>query len=322
MDELWVDKTVLITGGTGTLGNALLQHLIRTSAKKLIVFSRDERKQHDMAGQYTDGRIRFFIGDVRDRDRLRRAFGGVDYVIHAAALKHVPTLEYNPLEAVQTNIYGSSNVIEAAIDAGVEKVVAISTDKAVNPVNLYGATKLVMEKTFTAANDYAGHKARFACVRYGNVVGSRGSVIEVFGKLREQGIHLYPVTVPEMTRFWITTEQAVCLIEFALREARGGEIYVPRLPSMRMSELVKAVDSQGVMSIVGIRPGEKMHESLVSEDIRNVWMVDLTLMEARPAAGPYASDRNTDWLTMDEMKGLIDGTPTLATLHGANCQTQ
>jgi len=302
---MWEGKTVLITGGTGSLGRALSSVLLQEDIEKLIIFSRDEFKQSEMAKDFTDSRVRFFLGDVRDLNRLKRAFMGVDYVIHAAALKQVPALEYNPTEAVNTNINGSVNVVDAAIDMCVEKVVAVSTDKAVNPINLYGATKLAMEKIFVAANDYAGHKTSFTVVRYGNVVGSRGSVIPLFHKLREMGSHEYPVTDPRMTRFWITLDQASTLVILSLRYARGGEIYVPRLPSMSMVELVDAIDDKATVKVIGIRNGEKLHECLISEDFKNVRTVDFNGPRIDDATEPYTSDKNGDWLTAKEMRCMI-----------------
>jgi UDP-N-acetylglucosamine 4,6-dehydratase len=236
--------------------------------KKLIIFSRDEYKQYEMAKDFPVEKypIRYFLGDVRDQSRLNRAFEGVDYVVHAAALKQVPALEYNPMEAVKTNILGADNIVEAAIDQGVEKVVALSTDKASNPINLYGATKLAAEKVFVAANAYAGGRVKFCVVRYGNVMGSRGSVIPFFMSLKKQGIKVFPITDERMTRFWITLEQSVELVMNALNFGVGGECFVPIIPSMNVADLAHVIDPQAKFKIIGIRPGEKLHESLISED--------------------------------------------------------
>jgi UDP-N-acetylglucosamine 4,6-dehydratase len=264
------DKTILITGGTGSFGKKF-SHLVlhKYKPKKLIILSRDEFKQSEMAKIFDPSKhpVRYFLGDVRDRERLYRAFTGVDYVVHAAALKQVPALEYNPFEAVKTNIIGAENIVDAAIDRDVKKVIVLSTDKAVNPVNLYGATKLSMEKIFIAANAYAGgHETRFVVVRYGNVVGSRGSVVPLFLKMREEGRRDLPVTDERMTRFWITLEQGVELVMKAMTEGTGGEIFIPKIPSMKITDLVKAMCPECTYSIVGIRPGEKLHETLISED--------------------------------------------------------
>ncbi|MDK2865294.1 MAG: UDP-N-acetylglucosamine 4,6-dehydratase/5-epimerase [Thermotogota bacterium] len=330
-------KTILVTGGTGTFGKAFVRYAFSNfNVKKLIIFSRDEYKQYEMAKHYPPDKypIRYFLGDVRDYQRLLRAFEGVDFVIHAAALKQVPAAEYNPFEAVKTNIIGAENVINAAIEKGVKKVIAISTDKAVNPANLYGATKLVMEKIFVAGNSYVGAKDTvFAVVRYGNVVGSRGSVIPFFMDLRDRGQHLYPVTDPRMTRFWITIEQGIELVLFALKEAVGGEIFVPKIPSMKIVDLVKAIDPAGEIKITGIRPGEKLHEVLISEDEgRNVVRLrkaDKTIYVVLPQFPPrqivvekyknyermpegfrFKSDENDWWLTPEELRYMINPEPT------------
>jgi len=262
------DKLVLITGGTGSFGKQLVDMVVNNMyPKKLIVFSRDELKQYEMQKIYSTDKypfMRYFIGDVRDKDRLLRAFHDVDYIIHAAALKQVPTAEYNPFEAVRTNVIGTQNVIEAAIDCGVEKVIALSTDKAVNPVNLYGATKLCLEKLIIAGNSYAAGKTKFSVVRYGNVVGSRGSVIPLFLKQAQNGE--LTVTDERMTRFWITLEQGVGFVLKCLNEMRGGEIFVPKIPSMRIMDLAKAICEHCKINITGIRPGEKLSEVLISAD--------------------------------------------------------
>lgn len=263
------NKTVLITGGTGSFGKAFTRIVLNTyKLRKLIIFSRDELKQYEMREQMQgEGHdaIRYFIGDVRDRDRLYRAFDDVDIVIHAAALKQVPTAEYNPIEAVKTNILGASNVIDAAIDRNVKKVIALSTDKAANPINLYGATKLCSDKLFCAANSYSGyHSTCFSVVRYGNVIGSRGSVIPLFLKMKKDGE--IPITDERMTRFWITLEQAVCFVLSCLDRMNGGETYVPKIPSMGLLELAEAVAPECRIKVTGIRPGEKLHEVMITKD--------------------------------------------------------
>ncbi|GAI95569.1 unnamed protein product, partial [marine sediment metagenome] len=261
----WPSKTVLITGGTGSFGKKLTEIMQREHhPKKLIIFSRDELKQHEMRmSGFDHPSLRYFIGDVRDRERLYRAFNGVDIVVHAAALKQVPACEYNPFEAIQTNIIGAKNVIDAAIDQGAKKVIAISTDKAVNPINLYGATKLCAEKLFVQGNSYSGERgARFSCARYGNVVGSRGSVIPMFKKQREGG--KITVTDERMTRFWLTLEQGVRFVTRCIEQMQGGEVFVPKIPSMRIMDLAEAVAPGCEIEFVGIRPGEKLHELLIS----------------------------------------------------------
>ncbi len=258
--------TILITGGTGSLGKRLTRLILsRYSPKKIIILSRDELKQSEMRQSFPETCIRFFIGDVREKERLYRAFDGVDYVVHAAALKQVPTAEYNPFEAIKTNVLGAQNVIDVSVDLGVKKVVALSTDKAANPINLYGATKLCSDKLFVAGNSYAGSKAtRFSVVRYGNVVGSRGSVIPLFLKLRASGV--LPVTDARMTRFWITLDQGAQFVLASLERMKGGEIFVPKIPSATMPDVAAAVGPECRIKIVGIRPGEKLHETLISED--------------------------------------------------------
>lgn len=263
------DKVVLVTGGTGSFGKKFVDFILNYSeVRKLIVFSRDELKQYEMShamSEKAQDRIRFFLGDIRDKDRLIRAFHGVDYVVHAAALKQVPSLEYNPYEAVLTNIVGAQNIIDAAIDAGVKRVVALSTDKAVNPANLYGASKLCFEKLFIAGNAYAGFRpTRFSVVRYGNVAGSRGSVIPLFMKQKENGC--LTITDESMTRFWITLEGGVQMVLHALTEMKGSEVFVPKLPSMKITELAKALAPDCQFKITGIRPGEKVHEVLMSDE--------------------------------------------------------
>ena len=269
---------------------------LKGKLKKLIIFSRDEYKQHIMSKEFPQRHIRYFIGDVRDRDRLTKAFEGVDYVIHAAALKHVPALEYNPTEAVKTNIDGANNVIHAALEQGVKKVIALSSDKAVNPINLYGATKLVAEKLFIAANAYGGKKVKFSIVRYGNVVNSRGSVIELFLHLKATGCHVLPITEPSMTRFWLTLPQAVKLVLRALQDTVGGEIYIPWLPSMSMADLAYAIDPKSEINIIGIRKGEKMHESLDGKHMSNensYWLKSKELWEMINEKGKYSPNSSS-----------------------------
>jgi len=316
------DKAVLVTGGTGSFGQLCVRTLLETPARKVIVFSRDELKQSEMQSKIPDpkGRLRFFIGDVRDKNRLSRAFSGVDYVIHAAALKQVPALEYNPFEAVLTNIIGSQNVIEAAIDGGVKKVVALSTDKAANPINLYGATKLCAEKLFVDGNAYSGGlSTRFSVVRYGNVVGSRGSVIPVFLAQRDSGV--LSITDKRMTRFWITLEQGVRFVLNSLASMRGGEIFVPKIPSMRVLDLARAIAPKCKLKAVGIRPGEKVHEVLLTEEEAPRSLDQGSFFVIQPAVGwwengkwsgspvsrsfRYASDTNKRWLTGDALRKII-----------------
>lgn len=266
------NKTILITGGTGSFGKKCLQMIFQKyNPKKVIIYSRDEFKQYNMKVEFSNkvdiDRVRFFIGDVRDKERLMRAFNGVDYVIHAAAMKQVPTCEYNPMEAIKTNIHGAQNVIDAALDRGVKKVVALSTDKAVNPINLYGGTKLVSDKLFIAANAYTGAEGTvFSVVRYGNVAGSRGSIIPLFRTLIENGETELPITDYRMTRFWITLEQGVELVFKALEESKGGETYISKIPSFKITDLAKAMLPHGSMKEIGIREGEKLHEVMVTRD--------------------------------------------------------
>ena len=257
-------STILITGGTGSFGNKFVRMTLdKFRIKKLIVFSRDEMKQWEMANRFqNDPRVRFFIGDVRDRDRLYRAFDGVDYVIHAAATKIVPIAEYNPFECVKTNVLGAMNVIDAAIDKKVKGVVALSTDKASGPINLYGATKLTSDKMFVAANSYSGeHGTSFSVVRYGNVMGSRGSVIPFFNSIKDQGV--FPITDRRMTRFMISLEQGVALVWHAFKDMVGGEIYVKKIPSMSIVNLAEAIGPNNKLKIIGMRPGEKLHEQMI-----------------------------------------------------------
>ena len=323
----WTDMTVLVTGGTGSFGRKFVEIMLREySPKKLIVFSRDELKQHEMRQLWddrpSDSRIRYFVGDIRDRDRLYRAMRGVDVVVHAAAMKQVPACEYNPFEAVQTNIHGAQNIIDAAIDTGVTRILALSTDKAVNPVNLYGATKLVAEKLFVDGNSYAGRgNTRFACVRYGNVVGSRGSVIPLFLEQRKTGT--VTVTDPRMTRFWITLEQGVRFVVRAIEQMSGGEIFVPKIPSMRITDLVDAIAPGCKLDVIGIRPGEKMHEALLSDheashtleldDMYVVqpefgWWAEDQWRHGKPLQEGfrYSSDANARWLSLADLCRMAD----------------
>lgn len=322
----WQNLTILVTGGTGSFGKKFTEIMLRDyPPKKLIIFSRDELKQHEMRQIYPDSGdspMRYFIGDVRDRERLHRAFHGVDIVVHAAALKQVPACEYNPFEAVQTNIIGAKNVIEAAIDQGVKKVMAISTDKAVNPINLYGATKLCAEKLFVHGNAYSGEGGSgFSCARYGNVIGSRGSVIPVFLEQRKNG--KITVTDPRMTRFWITIEQGVEFVIRCIGQMHGGEIFVPKIPSMKIMDLAKAVAPDCEVEYIGIRPGEKVHEVLVSEDEvpHTVELDDMYIIQPAHSwwseenwAGTrqisdgfrYTSNTNTRWLTVEELRRLVE----------------
>jgi len=320
----WKNSTVLVTGGTGSFGKKFTEILLAEyHPKKLIIFSRDELKQSEMRQRFPDGPdspVRYFIGDVRDASRLQRALHGVDVVIHAAALKQVPACEYNPFEAVQTNVLGAKNVIDASIDQGVKRVVALSTDKAVNPVNLYGATKLCAEKLFVQGNTYSTQDgARFACCRYGNVVGSRGSVIPMFAEQRKTG--KITITDERMTRFWITLEQGVRFVIRAAEQMAGGEIFVPKIPSMKVTDLAKAVAPEAELVNVGIRPGEKLHEVLLSEDEARhaLDLADMFVVQPAypwfklgkwPDATPlpddyrYASDSNAQWLSDDDMRAM------------------
>ncbi|HNQ05267.1 MAG TPA: UDP-N-acetylglucosamine 4,6-dehydratase (inverting) [Thiobacillaceae bacterium] len=261
-------RAVLVTGGTGSFGRSFIRMLLdRHQPRRVVVYSRDELKQYEMQQEFDDPRMRFFIGDVRDRERLTQAMRGIDYVVHAAALKQVPAAEYNPMECIKTNIHGAENVIHAALANDVDKVIALSTDKAANPVNLYGATKLASDKLFVAANNIAGGaRTRFSVMRYGNVVGSRGSVVPLFRRLLAEGARELPVTDPRMTRFWITLEQAVDFVARNFARMRGGEIFVPRIPSIRITDLVAAMAPGMPIRIIGIRPGEKLHEVMCPAD--------------------------------------------------------
>lgn len=320
----WNNKVVLVTGGTGSFGKKLIKILVEEyHPAKIIVFSRDELKQHEMrVSGYNHPSIRYFIGDVRDHERLLRAFYGVNIVVHAAALKQVPACEYNPMEAIKTNILGSSNVADAAIENGVEKVLALSTDKAVNPINLYGATKLAAEKLLIQSNAYAGGRnTRIACTRYGNVVGSRGSVVPLFLQQRPSG--RLTITDERMTRFWISLEQGVRFVIRCIEQMQGGEVFVPKIPSMNMMDLARAVAPEAQVDIIGIRPGEKLHETLISEDEARttVELPDMFVVQpasamwfgrawekqgkALPDGFRYSSNTNTDWLDLDRIKEMI-----------------
>jgi len=310
-------KSILITGGTGSFGKHFISTVLKNySPKRVIIFSRDEWKQHEMRlGKFIHPCLRFFIGNVRDRDRLYRAFDGVDIVIHAAALKQVPTAEYNPFEAIKTNVLGAKNVIDAALDRGVKQVIALSSDKAVNPINLYGATKLCADKLFIAANNYAG--SRFSIVRYGNVVGSRGSVIPFFKKKSIDG--WLPITDLDMTRFWITLDQAVELAIYGIDTMSGGEVFVPKIPSMRIVDLAKVICPTCELKSVGIRPGEKLHEVLIPIDESQytreldkyyvtypVWHKNNLRGSSCPKRFQYTSDTNKHWLTVEDLRTLLD----------------
>lgn len=321
-------KNILITGGTGSFGKKYTEILLKKyKPNKIIIYSRDELKQYEMAQQFTDSCMRFFIGDVRDVDRLKNAMYGVNYVIHAAALKHVPIAEYNPMECIKTNINGAGNVIDAALECGVEKVIALSTDKAANPINLYGATKLASDKLFIAANNIRGaRRTQFAVVRYGNVVGSRGSVVPLFKKLITEGVKELPITEAEMTRFWITLEQGVNFVLKNFERMQGGEIFIPKIASMKMVDLAKSMAPQLGVKIIGIRPGEKMHEVMVPKDDSHLTLEfhdhyviqpsiaftqrnDFTCNALGEKGTPvkygfeYSSETNTQWL---DAKGLME----------------
>lgn len=319
------NSTILITGGTGSFGHCFVpMTLAKFNPKKIIIYSRDEMKQWEMAKLFKgDPRVRFFIGDVRDRERLYRALDGVDYVVHAAATKIVPTAEYNPFECVKTNINGAMNLIDACIDKGVKRVVALSTDKASSPINLYGATKLASDKLFVAGNSYAGgHDSRFSVVRYGNVMGSRGSVIPFFLSIKDGGV--LPITDPRMTRFMITLEQGVELVWHAFDDMKGGEIYVKKIPSMKVTDVARAVAADARQEVVGIRPGEKLHEQMISAEDSlftyeypehfkilpsiHDWSDDpIRIKDGRKVEEGfvYASDNNSQWMTCEQLRNWI-----------------
>jgi UDP-N-acetylglucosamine 4,6-dehydratase (inverting) len=319
------NSSILLTGGTGSFGQTFAaMTLAKFNPRRLVIYSRDEMKQWEMARQFADDkRVRFFIGDVRDADRLTRALDGIDYVVHAAALKIVPTAEYNPFECVKTNIFGAMNLIDVCINRGVKRVVALSTDKASAPVNLYGATKLVSDKLFIAGNAYAGgHDTRFAVVRYGNVMGSRGSVIPLFMSLAGQGS--LPITDPDMTRFMVKLEQGVELVWLAFDDMEGGEIYVRKAPSMKVVDIARAIDPKAQPQIVGIRPGEKLHEQMIAAEDSphtyeydtyykivpaiNSWSNENRVKSGRkvPADFVYTSDTNPEWISVETLRAWIE----------------
>lgn len=317
------EKTILITGGTGSFGKKFVEIAFKKyHPKRIIIFSRDELKQHEMRMQFDDSRLNFFVGDVRDRERLQRAFqANVDVVVHAAALKQVPSCEYNPFEAIKTNVIGAQNVIDAAIDCGVKKVIALSTDKAVNPINLYGATKLCAEKLFVQGNSYVGEKITcFSCARYGNVVGSRGSVIPIFLAQRQNG--KVNVTDRRMTRFWLTLDQGVEFVISCIGLMRGGEVFVPRIPSMGIMDLVKAIAPDCEIEFRGVRPGEKLHETLISYDearhtvaTRDMFVIlpefswwghsNWVHGDYLPDGFTFTSDKNERCLTVEELRQMV-----------------
>ena len=315
-------KSLLITGGTGSFGKLFVKTALeRLNLQRLVVFSRDELKQFEMRERLSSPTLRYFIGDVRDKERLHRAFDGIDIVVHAAAMKQVPAAEYNPFEAIKTNVLGAENIINEALDHGVERVIALSTDKAANPVNLYGATKLCSDKLFIAGNNYVGkHRTRMAVVRYGNVVGSRGSVIPFFLERRKTGV--LPITDPRMTRFWITLQQGVDFVLDSLRMMQGGELFVPKIPSMKITDLAAAIAPECKTEVIGIRPGEKLHEVMVPEDDarHTLDLEDRYIITPQfspfdtdqwPAAKTcpdgfrYASDTNDRWLTRKELMDMM-----------------
>ncbi len=322
MEDIFKDKTILVTGGTGSFGQKFAEMILKNHDPHAIrIYSRGELKQVEMERKFNNPKIRFLVGDVRDRNRLYRAMNGVDIVIHAAALKHVPVCEYNPIEAVKTNTHGAENVIDAALDNEVERVVAVSTDKAVQPVNLYGATKLVAEKLFVQANAYAGkRKTRFSVVRYGNVIGSSGSVVPLFIKQRENGE--ITITDERMTRFWITLEQGVQLVINALAEMKGGEIFIPKIPSTKITDLAEVLAPEAHRKIIGIRPGEKLHEVLITKEEAmhslefdkyfiiepefSFWKTNNHGGGRKPAEGfQYSSNSNSQWLTGEELRKTL-----------------
>ena len=320
-------KTILVTGGTGSFGRTFIRMTLeKFKPKKIIIYSRDEMKQWDMARSYVDPRIRFFIGDVRDKDRLYRALDRVDYVVHAAATKIVPTAEYNPFECVKTNVIGAMNVIDACIDKGIKKVVALSTDKASSPINLYGATKLTSDKLFISGNAYSGeHGTSLSVVRYGNVMGSRGSVIPFFKGLVDSGVEELPITDPKMTRFMITLDQGVKLVWHAFADMVGGEIYVKKIPSMNIMDIAEAVSKNAATKVIGIRPGEKLHEQMIGlEDapytfeyeehfkilpMINDWFNSKDRIKDGVLVNDdftYSSDNNSEWMTVKKLQEWID----------------
>lgn len=331
MSDIFANKTILITGGTGSFGRAFARKLLNDHRpKKIIILSRDELKQYEMAQEFPEKEMRFFIGDVRDLGRLITAFEGVDYVVHAAALKHVPIAEYNPMECIKTNVHGAENVIQAAISTGVHRVIALSTDKAANPINLYGATKLASDKLFIAANNMVGaRQTRFSVVRYGNVVGSRGSVVPYFRKILADGAKSLPITDPRMTRFWITLPQGVDFVLKSFMRMHGGEIFVPRIPSSMITDLATAMAQNLPQSIIGIRPGEKLHEVMCPADdahltleFSDYYMIKPTITfvsqpdfginglgekgQPVPDGFCYDSGTNPDVLTVEQIRALLE----------------
>ena len=315
----WSTKQVLITGGTGSFGKHFVRSLLRESPRRVVILSRDELKQHEMrASGFDHPCLRYFIGDVRDLSRLRRAFHGIDVVVHAAALKQVPACEYNPIEAIETNVTGARNVIEAALDEEVSQVLALSTDKAVNPINLYGATKLCAEKLFVQSNSYSGGSTRFSCARYGNVIGSRGSVIPLFQRQSAQG--RITVTDERMTRFWISLDHGCEFVKECIESMRGGEVFVPKIPSMSIMDLARATAPEAHIDVIGIRPGEKLHEVLISEEearhtldagdrfiiqpLHPWWKTGDEAGVQLTDGFSYTSDTNDHWLTIDELRDL------------------
>ncbi|MFY0690141.1 MAG: UDP-N-acetylglucosamine 4,6-dehydratase (inverting) [Cyclobacteriaceae bacterium] len=327
MSSQFSGKSILITGGTGSFGQAFVKRILNffPDIKRIVIFSRDELKQYEMAQRFNasnDKRLRFFLGDVRDKERLQRAFEGIDIVVHAAALKQVPAAEYNPMEFIKTNVSGAENIIDAALNANIKSVVALSTDKAVAPINLYGATKLCSDKLFIAANNFKGSRdINFSVVRYGNVMGSRGSVIPFFLSIKDQG--KFPITDKEMTRFNISLEEGIDLVFYAINSSIGGEIYIPKIPSYRIETVAKAINENNDIEYVGIRPGEKIHEEMITaSDSPNTIELDkyyiilpyskdhskyLDHYDGKYVAKgfSYSSGENEDWITVDEMKGLI-----------------
>ena len=308
-------KKILITGGTGTLGKELTKQLLDSDKyiKKIYIYSRDEYKQSEMKKEFENNpKLSFFIGDIRDKDRLYRAFNEIDYVIHTAAQKHVPSCEYNPFEAVKTNVIGSANIIDAAIDRKVEKVLAISTDKAVNPINLYGCTKACMEKMFIDGNNYSGdNETIFSIVRYGNVIGSRGSVIPFFKKIAKEG-GKFPLTDNEMTRFWTTIDNAAKFVLDSLEIMEGQEIFIPKLPTLKIIDLIKAIKEDAEIKVIGVRKGEKIHETLISKeeskcflDMNNYFIITQNAPISSFEPFEYTSKNNDDYLSIEEMRKLL-----------------
>ncbi len=325
------NKNILITGGTGSFGKKFTQILLeKYKPNKIIIYSRDELKQYEMAQVYNDRCMRYFIGDVRDKERLKKAFYGVDFVVHAAAMKHVPVAEYNPMECIKTNINGAGNVIDAALEEGISKVIALSTDKAANPINLYGATKLASDKLFIAANNIKGErKTKFAVVRYGNVVGSRGSVVPFFKKLIQNGAKELPITDKNMTRFWITLREGVDFVLKNFARMQGGEVFVPKIPSMKIVDLAKALAPNLPYKIIGIRPGEKLHEIMVPKDDSHLtlefeshFVIQPTIQFAKKTdfsknllqekgkavemGFEYSSDKNSIWIDKKQLLDMIE----------------